>query len=82
VFYPKQTGRLTVGRNITLTLILTSSQSRVAVAEARRQVGNPEERERPPLEAITRRLAKTQQTENTEVCVLVKCKVRELVKLL
>jgi hypothetical protein len=35
------------------------------VAEARGQFGNPEEGERPPLEAVTRRLVKTQQTEKT-----------------
>jgi hypothetical protein len=28
-------------------------------------VGNPEEGERPPLEAVTRRLVKTQHTEKT-----------------
>jgi hypothetical protein len=33
------------------------------VAEARGQFGNPEEGERPPLEAVTRKLVKTQQTE-------------------
>jgi hypothetical protein len=34
-------------------------------AEAGGQLGNPEEVERPPLEAITRRLEKTQQAEKT-----------------
>jgi hypothetical protein len=29
------------------------------------QFGNSEERERPPLEAVTRRLVKTQQAEKT-----------------
>jgi hypothetical protein len=42
---------------------------------------NPEEVERPPLEAATRqRLVKTRQTEKTYVCVLVNCKGCELVK--
>jgi hypothetical protein len=37
------------------------------VAEARGQFRNPEEGERPPLEAVTRqRLVKTQQTEKTQ----------------
>jgi hypothetical protein len=35
------------------------------VAEARGQFENPEEEERPPLEAVTRRPAETQQTEKT-----------------
>jgi hypothetical protein len=36
----------------------------MVVAEARGQFGNPEEGERPPLEAVTsQRLVKTQQTE-------------------
>jgi hypothetical protein len=36
------------------------------VAEAQGQFGNPEERERSPLEAVTiQRLVKTQQTEKT-----------------
>jgi hypothetical protein len=35
------------------------------VAEARGQFGNPEEEERPPLEAVTRKLVKTQQAEKT-----------------
>jgi hypothetical protein len=50
------------------------TSSRVAVAEAQRQFDNPEEGGCPPLEAITRRLVKTQ------VCALVNCKVRELAK--
>jgi hypothetical protein len=33
------------------------------VAEARGQFGNPEEVERPLLEAVTRKLVKTQQAE-------------------
>jgi hypothetical protein len=44
------------------------------------QFGNPEEGERPLLEAVTRRLMKTEQAEKTEVCSLVNCKVCELVK--
>jgi hypothetical protein len=35
------------------------------VAEAREQFGNPEEGKRLPLEAVTRKLVKTQQTEKT-----------------
>jgi hypothetical protein len=50
------------------------------VAEPQGQFGKPEEGERPPLEAVTRRLVKTQQAENTKVCAAVNCKVRELVK--
>jgi hypothetical protein len=33
------------------------------IAEARGQFGNPEERERPPLETVTRKKVKTQQDE-------------------
>jgi hypothetical protein len=58
----------------------SASQSRDAVAEARGQFGSTEEGERPPLKAVARRLVKTQQAEKTEVCALVNCKVRELVK--
>jgi hypothetical protein len=48
---PTQTGRLTVGHDITLTLTLIF------------QFGNPEEGERPPLEAATKqRLVKTKNT--------------------
>jgi hypothetical protein len=43
--------------------------SRVDVAEAQGQFGNPEEGERSPLEAVTRGLVKIQQTEKTQ-CVL------------
>jgi hypothetical protein len=59
------------------------SQSRVAVAvdEAQGQLGNAEEKERPPLEAVTRRLVKT-MTEKA-VCVrereTVICKVQSRV---
>jgi hypothetical protein len=38
------------------------------MAEERRQFGNQEEGERPPLEASTRRLMET-ITEDTRVCV-------------
>jgi hypothetical protein len=41
------------------------SQSRVAVAETWGQFGNPEEGEITPLEAIARKLVKTQQAEKT-----------------
>jgi hypothetical protein len=34
------------------------------VAEEREKFENPEERDRPPLTAVTRGLVKTQQTEN------------------
>jgi hypothetical protein len=42
-------------------------QSRLAVAEVKGDFGNPEERERRPLEAVTRRLVKT-VTGDTGVC--------------
>jgi hypothetical protein len=45
--------------------ILVSCCCKKLVAEARGQCGNPEEGERPPLEAVTRRPVKTQQTEKT-----------------
>jgi hypothetical protein len=35
------------------------------VAETWGQIGNPEEGEPPPLEAVTRKLVKKQQAENT-----------------
>jgi hypothetical protein len=47
------------------------------IAEVRRQCGNQEEGERPPLEAGARTLVGTQQ-----VCALVSCQVRKLLKLL
>jgi hypothetical protein len=51
------------------------------VVEARGQFENPEERELPPLEAVTSQgLANTQQTVKTKLCALVKCKVCELAK--
>jgi hypothetical protein len=40
------------------------TKSRAAVAEARRQIGNPEERKLPALEASTRGLVKRQQTKS------------------
>jgi hypothetical protein len=39
------------------------SQSKVAVVEVRGQLRNPKEGEQLLLEAVTRRLVKTQQTE-------------------
>jgi hypothetical protein len=48
---------------------LLHSESRVAVAEAQHQFGNPEERKLPPLDAVTRELVKRQQTGKTQ-CVL------------
>jgi hypothetical protein len=56
------------------------SQARVAVAEARGRFWNPEEGERPPLEAVSRRLVNTQQPEEVKVCILVNCNVCELEK--
>jgi hypothetical protein len=38
---------------------------RIVMAEVRGELENPEERERPPLEAVTRRFARTQQTGKT-----------------
>jgi hypothetical protein len=49
------------------------SQSRISVAEARGQFGNPEEGECPPLEAVAKRLIKT-VTEVTNVRVRMICK--------
>jgi hypothetical protein len=45
------------------------------VAEAREQFWDPEQSERPSLEAVTRRLVKTQQAEDSSVYVTVNCKV-------
>jgi hypothetical protein len=39
------------------------------VAEARGQLGNTEKEELPPLETVTKKLVKRQQTEKTQ-CVL------------
>jgi hypothetical protein len=50
------------------------------VAEAQGQFRNPEEGERPKLEAVTRKQVKTQQAEKTQVCALVNYIVCELVK--
>jgi hypothetical protein len=47
---------------------------RVGMSVARGHFGNPEEGERPPLEAIPRRLVKT-VTEATSQCVIVIYKV-------
>jgi hypothetical protein len=41
------------------------SQSEVTVGEAQGQFGNLEEGERPPLEAVIRRLVKAQQSKKT-----------------
>jgi hypothetical protein len=65
---PGQTGRLTVGRNIILTLTCLS-QLRVAGVKTQKRVSepgkfeNPEEGERPPLQTATKqRLLKTKLT--------------------
>jgi hypothetical protein len=50
------------------------SQSTTAVAKARREFANPEERKRPPLEAVTKRLMKS-VTKDTSVSAIVICKV-------
>jgi hypothetical protein len=44
---------------------LRFTRCELLVAEAREQFGNPEEGKRLPLEEVTRRLVKTQQTEKT-----------------
>jgi hypothetical protein len=41
-------------------------------AEARRQLGNPEEKLNPPLQTVTRRVMKT-VPEDTRVCATVMC---------
>jgi hypothetical protein len=46
----------------------------------RGRFGNPEEGERPPLEAATTKPVKTQQAEKTIVRAVVICRLRELVK--
>jgi hypothetical protein len=68
-----------------VTELLRFSRCELLLLEAgsggRGQSGIPEEEERPPLKAVTRqRLVKTQMAEKTEVCALVNCKVRELMK--
>jgi hypothetical protein len=61
--------------------VLVSCWCEKLVAEAWGQFGNPDERERLPLEAFTRqRPVKTQQAEKAYVCALMNCKVCELVK--
>jgi hypothetical protein len=56
---------------------------RNAVTETRRHFRSPEEEERPPLEAVTRRLIKTQLTVKTLMCFIVNCRLhtRELLGL-
>jgi hypothetical protein len=60
---PGETGRLTVGRKITLTLELISQE--VAASEARDSSGTQRKRNVRPLEPVTRRLMKTQLTRKT-----------------
>jgi hypothetical protein len=43
--------------------------------EAWRQFGNPEEEKLHPLEAVIRKLVKTQRAEKIEVCAVVNCKM-------
>jgi hypothetical protein len=50
------------------------SQSRDAVTEVRRQFRNLEEKERPPLETVTRGLLQT-VTEDTSAYEKVNCKL-------
>jgi hypothetical protein len=45
--------------------VLVSCWCEKLLAEARGQFGNPEEGERPPLEAVTRKRVKTQEAEKT-----------------
>jgi hypothetical protein len=52
-----------------------SRDIRVSVAEARGQLGNSEEGERPPLEIVTGEAVKT-ETEDASVCVTVICKLK------
>jgi hypothetical protein len=47
------------------TLFLSVGYKRIAAAEARGQFENLEEGEYPPLEAVTKGLLKTYQTEKT-----------------
>jgi hypothetical protein len=53
---------------------------RLAVAEVRGQFRILEEQECPLFEAVARRLMKIQETEETEVCAVVNCKMCVLVK--
>jgi hypothetical protein len=54
-----------VGESVGVSSVVVSSRCEKLVAEARGQFGNPEEGERPPLEAVTRKLATTRQAEKT-----------------
>jgi hypothetical protein len=56
--------------------VLVSCCSEKLVVEAWGLFGNPEEGERPPLEAVTRKLVEAQQGEKTHLCALVNCRVR------
>jgi hypothetical protein len=58
--------------------VLVSCCCEKLLAEARGQFENPEEGERPPLEAVTSKLVKTQQTEKTTVRAVVGCRVYDL----
>jgi hypothetical protein len=48
------------------------------VAEARGQFGNPEERKCPPLEAITRGLAKRPADQEDSVHAIVNCTLQQI----
>jgi hypothetical protein len=43
-------------------------EPRISVAETRGQLGDPEEGEHPPLEAVARGLVKVTPTQKTSVC--------------
>jgi hypothetical protein len=58
--------------------VLVSYCSYKLVAETWGHFRNPEEGERQSLEAFTRRMVKTQQTEKIQKCVVVNCIVCEL----
>jgi hypothetical protein len=51
-----------------LTGLLEFSRCELLLSEARGQFGNPEEGERPPLEAVTRKLVKTANREDLSLC--------------
>jgi hypothetical protein len=53
---------------MSLDCTVTESQLTISVTAAREQFGNPEQRERPPFEAVTRGVEKTQLTEK-KCCV-------------
>jgi SHS2 domain-containing protein len=55
--------------------VLVSCCAQKLVAEAWGQLEDPEGGERPPLEAVTRKLVKILQAEGTYVCVVVNCGV-------